>query len=60
VISLGQKAFITTILKGFNMQKAYGTSTPMDLNVKLDLAKDWEEKELKDIKGYEVIVGSVM
>jgi len=45
-ISLGQRAFITTILKRFNMQNAYGASTPMDPNVKLDLPEDRGEKEL--------------
>jgi hypothetical protein len=59
-IRLGQKAFITTILKRFNMQNAYGASTPMDPNVKLDLAEDRGEKELKDIKGYQAIVGTLM
>jgi hypothetical protein len=59
-ISLGQKAFITTILKRFNMQNAHGASTPMDPNAKLDLAEDHGEKELKDIKGYQAIVGSLM
>jgi hypothetical protein len=29
----------------------------MDPNVKLDLAEDRVEKELKDIKGYQAIVG---
>ena len=32
----------------------------MDSNVKLDLAEDREETELKDIKGYLAIVGSLM
>jgi hypothetical protein len=32
----------------------------MDRNVKLDLAVDRGEKELKDIKGYQAIVGSLM
>jgi len=32
----------------------------MDPNVKLDLAEDRGEKELKGIKGYQAIVGSVM
>jgi hypothetical protein len=59
-MSLGLKAFITTILKQFNMQNAHGASTPMDLNVKLVLAEDRGEKELKDIKGYRAIVGSLM
>ena len=32
----------------------------MDPNVKLDLAEDRGEKELKDIEGYQAIVGSLM
>ena len=59
-ISLGQKTFITTILKRFNIQNAHGASTPMDPNVKLDLAEVRGEKELKDIKGYQKIVGAWM
>jgi len=43
-ISLGQKTFITTILKRFNMQNVDGASTPMDANVKLALAEDRGEK----------------
>jgi len=48
------------ILKRFNMQNAHDVSTPMDPNVKLDLAEDRGEKELKHIKGYQAIVGSLM
>jgi len=59
-ISPGQKAFITTILKRFHIQNAHDVSTPMDPNVKLDLAENRGEKELKDIKGYQAIVGSLM
>ena len=59
-ISLGQKAFITTILKQFNMQNAHDVSTPVDPNVKLDLAEDVRETEVKDIKGYKAIVRSLM
>jgi len=59
-ISLGQKAFITTILELFNMQNAHNVSTPMDSNVKLDLAEDRGEKELDDIKGYKAIIGLMM
>jgi len=59
-ISLGQMAFINTILKQFNMQNAHGASTPMDPNVKLDLAEDRGENALEDIKGYQAIVGSLM
>jgi len=42
------------------VQNAPGASTPMDLNVKLDLAEDRGEKELKDMTGYHPIVGSLM
>jgi hypothetical protein len=61
-ISLGQKAFITTILKRFHMQDAQGVTTPMDPNVKLDLADDRGEKELdkENVKHYQAIVGSLM
>jgi len=59
-ISVGQKAFITTILKRFNMQNAHDVSTPTDPNIKLYLAEDRGENELKDIKGYKAIVGSLM
>jgi hypothetical protein len=59
-ISLGKKAFITTILKRFDMWNAPDVSTPMDPHVRLDLAEDWGEKELIDIKGYLAIFGSLM
>ena len=29
---------------------------PMDPNVKLDLAEDWGEKELEDIRDYQAVV----
>jgi hypothetical protein len=48
-ISLGQKAIITTILKCFDMQNAHSALSPMDPTVKLHLAEDRGEKELKDI-----------
>ena len=44
-ISLGQRAFIDSILKRFCMENAHGAATPMDVNVKLDLAKDSEERK---------------
>jgi hypothetical protein len=59
-ISLGKQAFIPTILRLFNMQNAHDVSNPIDPNVKLDMAEDQGEKELKDIKGYQPIVGSLM
>jgi hypothetical protein len=51
-ISLGQKAYITTILKRFGMEHSHGVSTPMDPNIKLDLAENRGEKELEDIRDY--------
>jgi len=45
-ISLGQIAYITTILRWFGMEHTHGVSTPMDPNRKLDLADDRGEKEL--------------
>ena len=59
-INLSQKAFITINLKRFNMRNAHGALTPMNPDVKLDLVEDQGEKELKDIKGYQAIVGSVV
>jgi hypothetical protein len=59
-ISLDQKAFITTILKRLDIQHAHDVSTPIEPNVKLVLAEDWGEKELKGIKDYQAIVGSLM
>jgi len=57
---LAQNAFISPILKRFNMQNDRDVSTPMDPNVKLDLAQDPGENKLKDIKRYQAIVGSLM
>jgi hypothetical protein len=59
-ISLAQMAFLPMILVWFNMQNAHDVSTPMDSNVKLDLAKDRGEKELKDSAGFLPIIGSLM
>jgi hypothetical protein len=61
-ICLGQKAFITTILKPFHMHDAHAVATPMDPNVKLDLVDDRGEKELdkESVKHYQAIVGSLM
>ena len=58
-ISLGQRAFIDPILKRFRMENAHGAATPMDVNVKLDLAKDGEERKA-DPTGYQAFVGSLM
>jgi hypothetical protein len=32
----------------------------MDLNVKLDLAENWGEKEWEDIRDYQAVMGSLM
>jgi len=59
-IILGQEAFITMILKQFNMQNVNGVSTQMDPIMELHLAEDQGEKELKHNKSYLAIVGSLM
>jgi len=41
------------------MELTHGVSTPMDANLKLDLAKDQGEKELNDITDYQAVVGSL-
>jgi hypothetical protein len=42
------------------MKHGHSVLTPMDPNVKLDLAEDCGEKELKDITDYETVMGSLM
>jgi len=59
-ISLGQKAHITTVFSRFGMEHTHGVPTPMDPNVKFDLAKHWGEKELKDTTDYQAVVGSLI
>ena len=61
-ISLGQKAFITTIPKRFHMHDAHGVTTPMDPNVKVDLADDRGEKEpnKESVQHYHAIIRSLM
>jgi len=56
-ISLGQKAYITRILKRFGMEHSQCVSTPKDPNIKSDLAEDRGEKELEDITEYQAVVG---
>ena len=58
-ISLGQQDFVTSILKRFNMHSAHGAATPMDVPVKLDLAKNRGEREVDPLE-YQAIVGSLM
>jgi hypothetical protein len=59
-VSLGQKAYITTIERRFGMEHTHGVSTPMDPNIKLDWAEDQGEKKFKDITDYQVVVGSLI
>jgi len=59
-ISLGRKSSITAILRRFGMEHTHDVSTPIDPNVKLDLAEDRGEKELNDITDYQAVVGSLM
>jgi hypothetical protein len=59
-ISHGQMAFVTNILKRFNMQNADSVSTPMNPNVKNDLTENQGEQDLNDIKVFLAIVGSLM
>jgi hypothetical protein len=42
------------------MQNAHVAMTPMDPNLKLDLAEDRGEEQLEDIKEYQPIVESLM
>jgi hypothetical protein len=58
-VSLGQKGYITTILRRCSMEHTHGVSTPMDPNVKFDLAEDRGEKALDDITDYQAVVGSL-
>ena len=58
-IALGQKAFISAVLRRFGVEEANGVATPMDTNVKLDLAEEHNEREV-DPKGYQAIMGSLV
>jgi len=42
------------------MEHTHDVSTPIDPNVKMDLAEDRGEKELEDITDYQAVVGSLM
>jgi hypothetical protein len=59
-LSVSQGAYFTTIFRRFDMEHTDGISTRMDLNVKLDLAKDLGEKQLEDITDYQAVMGSLM
>jgi hypothetical protein len=56
-ISLGQRRFIDLVLNRFHMEHAYGTATPLDEMVKLDLIGGENEVDLRE---YQAIVGSLM
>jgi len=58
-VSLGQQAYIITILRRFGMEHTYDVSTPMDPNVKLDLSENRGDKDLEDITDYQAVVGSI-
>jgi len=51
-VSMEPKAYITTILRQYGMAQTQDVSTPMDSNVKLDLAEAWGEMELEDVTDY--------
>jgi len=59
-ISLGQKTFISMIVKRFHMHHTHRVTTPMVPNLKLDLDDDRGKKELDTdgVKNYHLIVGS--
>jgi len=50
----------TTILRRFGIEHPPSVSTPMDPNIKWDLAEDLGEKMLDDIWDYQAFVGSLM
>ena len=58
-ITLGQKTFISTILKQFGMEEANGAATPMNTSVRVDLAEGLGERKV-DPKEYQAIGGSLM
>jgi len=58
-ISLGQRAFIDSILRWFHLEAGHGAATPLDDNVQLDLAEEEEDGQI-DCKLYQAIVGSLM
>jgi phage terminase small subunit len=58
-ITLGQQAYIDTILQRFEMTTAYGVQTPLDPNVRLDGHGQQGGVEV-DPTQYQAIVGSLM
>jgi len=58
-MSLGHGVFIDSMLKSFHLETANAAATPLDDNVKLDLAEEQEDGEV-DPKSYQGMVGSLM
>lgn len=56
-ISHHLNAFIKSILDQFNMLNAKDVSTGLDSTMMVGMAEDRGEKQLKDIIGYQAIVG---
>jgi hypothetical protein len=64
-ITLGQQAYIDTILQRFEMSTADGVQTPLDPNVRLDRQQEGAEAGQQgavevDPTQYQAIVGSLM
>lgn len=58
-ITLSQADYLKKILNRFGMEKAHGSASPMDVNVRLD-NPTCEDRQVTDVKGYLAIVGSLM
>lgn len=58
-ITLSQADYLTKIINRFGMEMAHGSASPMDVNVRLDNAT-CEDPQVKDVRGYLAIVGSLM
>jgi len=60
VVTLRKTGDITTILRRFGIEHTPSVRTPIGPNLKLDMSKDWGEKELEDITDYQAVVRSLM
>lgn len=58
-ITLSQADYLRKILNRFGMEKARGSASPMDVNVRLD-NPTCKDRQVTDVKGYLAIVGSLM
>jgi hypothetical protein len=58
-LSLGHRVFIDCVLKWFHRDAAHGAATPLDDEVKLDLAEEAEDGEIAP-KLYQAIIRSLM